>query len=348
MADGIKDIIFNKITDEILDIVVGLSKEELNNLINQNKRQRILIHCIEKFADSDFFKTEFRNFIFCENKNLILSIEDDKIDLTLGKERIAENLYDKMKLCFVSDDNNSYKRLLEIIVGQYIQQAETTVKLYDILRIQQENFYSIDNDLKEVKNILIENKNKEYELNIKKSKLLRNELNNEMSIIISDIMNRYLYFVCKESPILQNKSQDKSDFNLIDSMSDKICDIVENISGYIKEDFCIKPVKVIRANGFEQTIEEIEYFKFMEFEFKDKILKGTDTILKYKDLITDEIYVLVLELRNSLNGNLFPSLYMMGQTNIIQNPNIKINVESFRKELVKIGNNIIEIKKKLL
>lgn len=40
--EKIRDLVFDKIVDEILDIIVGKSKAEIENLINQNKNQKIL------------------------------------------------------------------------------------------------------------------------------------------------------------------------------------------------------------------------------------------------------------------------------------------------------------------
>lgn len=348
MGEGIKDIIFNKIADEILNLVIGLSKEELNNLINQNRLQRILLHCLNRFAGSNIFKTEFRDFIYSEDNDLILAIKDEKIDASITKEKLVDNLYPILKRCFVSDnDNGSYRRLLEIVTEQYIQQAKTTIQLYDILKLQQDNFYTIDNTLTQVKDILVENRKREYQLSLKRQQLLKKELYNEMSGILSNIMNRYLYFLCKKSPTLSNVNPDATS-GFIDSMCDKIEEIVENITEYIKEDFCQKPIIAMQLDGFEKRTEEVEYYKFMEFWFKDSILKDTDFILKYKDLLDDETYVLILELRNMLNGNIFPSLYKMGQSNIISNKQIKIDVEFFRQTLGEIGNKIVKLKKKLI
>ena len=39
--DKVKDIVFDKIVDEILDVIVGKSKSEIENLISQNRNQKI-------------------------------------------------------------------------------------------------------------------------------------------------------------------------------------------------------------------------------------------------------------------------------------------------------------------
>ena len=45
--DKVKDIVFDKIVDEILDVIVGKSKSEIENLISQNRNQKILVFLLK-------------------------------------------------------------------------------------------------------------------------------------------------------------------------------------------------------------------------------------------------------------------------------------------------------------
>lgn len=173
----------------------------------------------------------------------------------------------------------------------------------------------------------------------------RQELYNEVNNYIFDIINRYLYLVCKCSPELDNPSK-APDFDVMQLMRAKLKDVIDNIDKYVNEDFCLNSIRLLRVNGLQHVEEDMEYFKFMEFEFKNKILKSTRKILEYRDIIDTETYVYLLRIRNSLNGPLFPSLYEMGQVNIIKNNNIRIDVEDFRIELRLIGENILKLSDK--
>ena len=347
MSDSFKDIIFNKITDEILNVVVGLSKDELNTLINQNRLQKILMHCISKISKSDVFKMEYRNVSYYEDRQAILSIPDEEISISLPKEQIKNNIGFRLEKCFITDNPEGASKIYDIIIEQYIQQAKTTIQLYDVMKSQQDSFYSIEDTLSEVKTILIENREKEIRLNVEKQQLLKQELHNEICPVIADIMNNYLYFLCKESPKLENVNPEV-ELSFINSMSDKIKDIIQHIDEYVKEDFCKTPIKATIANGFEHSVQSIDYYRFMEFYFKDKNIQNTNAILNYTDLLDNETYVLILRLRNKLNSPIFPSLVKMGQTNILTCQNIIINVKEFQKVLIEIGRCIINIKENLL
>lgn len=342
--DKVKDIVFDKIVDEILDVIVGKSKSEIENLISQNRNQKILGRCMQKIADNDMFKTEYADVTFVLDWNSIYSIDDDKISVALEKSEIVKNIADVVKQCFVSDNDNS-KRISEFVVEKYVQQAKTTIQLYEIIKQQHQNFENLDDAISDVKELIISNKRNEERLLIEKEQLLKQELYNEINSYISDMINRYLYLVCKCSPKLDNPSK-TPDFDVMQLMRPKLEDVIDNIDKYVNEDFCLNSIRLLRVNGLQHVEEDMEYFKFMEFEFKNKILKSTREILEYRDIIDTETYVYLLRIRNSLNGPLFPSLYELGQVNIIKNKNIRIDVENFRKELSLIGENILKLSNK--
>lgn len=86
--DKVKDIVFDKIVDEILDVIVGKSKSEIENLISQNRNQKILGRCMQKIADSDMFKTEYADVTFVLDWNSIYSIDDEKLVSLLKKVKL--------------------------------------------------------------------------------------------------------------------------------------------------------------------------------------------------------------------------------------------------------------------
>ena len=342
--EKVKDIVFDKIVDEILDIIVGKSKSEIENLISQNRNQKILGRCMQKIADSDMFKTEYADVTFVLDWKSIYSIDDEKISVALEKSEIVNNIADAVKKCFVSDNDNS-NRISELVVEKYVQQAKTTIQVYEIIKQQHQNFENMDDAISDVKELIISNKRNEERLLIEKEQLFKQELYNEVNNYIFDIINRYLYLVCKCSPELDNPSK-APDFDVMQLMRAKLKDVIDNIDKYVNEDFCLNSIRLLRVNGLQHVEEDMEYFKFMEFEFKNKILKSTREILEYRDIIDTETYVYLLRIRNSLNGPLFPSLYEMGQVNIIKNNNIRIDVEDFRIELRVIGENILKLSDK--
>lgn len=340
--EKIRDLVFDKIVDEILDIIVGKSKAEIENLINQNKNQKILGHCMQKIAENDAFKAEYADVEFFLDWNFIYAIDDEKINIALEKKKIIENISKAVKHCFISDNDNT-QRISELVAEQYIQQTKTTIEVYEIIKRQHQDFENLDGAINEVKEIIIADRKKEERLLIEKEQLLKRELYNEINIYISEMMKRYLYLICKCSPEMVNPSQ-SSNFDPMQLMMKKIEEVIRNIDLYVKDDFVKREVHLLRADGLKRIEESMEYFRFMEFEFKNVILQSTGQILEYRDIIDTETYVYLLRIRNSVNGPIFPSLYKMGQYNIIDNSkNIKIDVEYFRKELYSLGENILKL-----
>lgn len=342
--EKITDIVFDKIVDQILDLACGKTKTEIENLMNQNRNQKILEHCMKKIADSDWFKNEFPNVEFCLDHNIIYSIDDKKIRIGLEKRKITENITEVVRHCFISD-NDDITRISEMVTEQYIQQAKTTMQLYEIIEHQQRNYENLDGAIKDVKQIIISNKRKEEKLLLEKEQLLKQELSNEVKNYIFDMMNRYLYFIYKCSPEMENPSR-CAEFDVVQLMQVKIKEVIDSINSYVNNDFCEKGVRVFSANGLRHVEEDVDYFKFMEFGFKNAILEDTRKILDYRDIIDTETYVYLLRVRNALNGPLFPSLYEMGQYNIINCKKISIDVDCFRKELYSLGENILRLSKK--
>lgn len=144
---------------------------------------------------------------------------------------------------------------------------------------------------------------------------------------------------------MENPSR-SANFDIVQLMQVKIRKVIGNMGLYVNNDFCQKDVRVLVVNGLEHVEKDIDYFKFLEFGFKNEILKDTRKILEYKDIIDTETYVYLLRIRNILNEPLFPSLYEMGQYNITNWEKISIDVDYFRKELYLLGENILKLSKK--
>ncbi|MCM1235925.1 MAG: hypothetical protein NC489_38025, partial [Ruminococcus flavefaciens] len=323
MSKTLKDTIFDKITDEILDAVVGFSKQELQNFIDKNKKQKILMHCIKKFANSDFFKREYKDIVYILDEEKIMAVSDNELDVSLQKENLSKNIEKCVINCFVSDDDSHVSKITEIITEYYIQHANVTIGLYDIIKNQHIYYEDLGSSVSEVKKLILENKQREQKLLVEKESLLKKELDNEIRLYLSDIMNKFLFFMCKESPQLDNPSR-RADFIIEDLMCNKIEEIVYHIDNYVREDFCDIGVNIIQFNENNKIERTMNYFQFMECVFKAGILENTQCMLQHKDIIDLETYICILKLRNYANASIFPSLIALGQGGTLDNKNMKI------------------------
>lgn len=110
--------------------------------------------------------------------------------------------------------------------------------------------------------------NHRYELQLRQEK----ELNNEVTSVISEMLNHYLYFILKKAPVFSGREMD----NLGIAMIHKINDITD----FVKNDFCQIPVCVTKVNGLESKTEEVDFLLYSEFYFRNLILNNTDKLLK--------------------------------------------------------------------
>lgn len=345
--ESLKEIAIDKAIDGLLNIIADTSKEEINQLAENNKLQRILYKTIVSFAKSPYFKNEFKDIQFSENKKSIFSISDEVINAANTPNQIASGIINVIKSCFPSDDDTKQNNISLHIALLYLQRAKVTLELYDIIRLQQEGFEQITDNLEDIKSIILSNHRYELNLRLEKETLLKKELKNEVTSIISEMMRNFLYLVTKEPPSFSASEMDK----LGHSMVSRIENVLGNIEAYITQDFCTKPIRIAIINGLKERTEEINYLIFSECVFRKCILDGTQKLLNYKDIIDLETYVFILRLRNKAQSVLFMPLLEKGQTNILLALSFTIDAASlafFQNELRELGKLIIALYHNLL
>ena len=338
MSESLKEKILDKVTDELLGLIFNTTKDELEQLMYQGRRQKILHKTILDFYESDYFKREFSDITCNKDKELLLGIDDSIINISLPSEELNANLLPYLSKIFVTDNDVVIPYITTNIVNMYIQRAKSTTQLYEVICAERSNYEKLDKEIITLQNIIIDSVYNTAALQIEKESLLKKELHNEMSSIISEIMQIYIFLICKTSPILVREEQ----LHPIESMANIIQNVIDDIGSYINEDFCTVPVVCDIANGLEKTNQSFPHLIFNEY-FKDIVLKNTDVLMKYKDEMPLVTLVTILRLRDRLHGPLFPSLLKMGQTNIIASTNITIDVIYFRDVYLEIGSLILEL-----
>ncbi|WP_313128514.1 hypothetical protein [Anaerocolumna sp.] len=348
----ISESILNKIVDEILSVATCYTKEELNELINQNRQQRILLHCIIRFANSELFRINYKDAEYYDDQDSILSISTDKITLSLAPHIIKDNLSKVLNKCFITDNKDRYDKIVEYISHEYIYQSKATVQLYDVLKSQQDNFDSMGENISEVKKLIIQDQEKQKRLFAKKQDLLKYELQNIVQGNLVNMMKYFLIFVCKQSPSIIGPNGEGF-ISIPESMSVKIAEIISDLDVYITDDFGNIPIKVNLvntsiANFSDCCIEqEVNYFMFLDI-FKGEISKSIDDLRKYEDYIDIDTRTLVLRLKNYINAPIFTSVPVSVKYYLeSNNQNIKVNKNDMQKIIKSMGQCLIDIKKEL-
>lgn len=337
MSETMKEKVIEKVVDGALEFIADTSKEELIELIEKNKLQKILGKTIESFHESSYFKREYKNVGFEYDKYCVYNLTDAELNVSNTAEQIADAVYKILPRCFLADEDSVYRNISSCIATLYLQRAKVTVQLYDVIKLQHEGFAQIDEGIADVKNIILSKYRDELRFRQEKEVLLKKELRNEVIAIVSEIATNYLLLVLKKSP--QYDSEQVKD--MLKANIGTIENVIEKMDEIIKEDFCSKPVCVTFVNGLEFTPQEIPYFIFSELYFRNVVLRGTENLLKYKDIMDDGSFIYILRLRNEIQGDLFPPLIAKGQTNVIGNSNVTIDVNLFRNTFEVIGELIL-------
>lgn len=348
----ISESILNKIVDEILNVATCYTKEELNELINQNRQQRILLHCVIRFANSELFRLNYKDTEYYDDHDSILSISTDKITPSLSPNIIADNLSKVLNKCFITDNKDRYDKVVEYISHEYIYQSKATVQLYDVLKSQQDNFDSMGENISEVKKLIIQDQEKQKRLLAKKQDLLKYELQNIIQGNLENMMNYFLLFVCKKSPSIIGPNG-KGFISIAESMSIKITEIIKDLDLYITDDFGNIPVKLNLMNtsiaNFDDLYrqQEVSYIIFLDV-FKGEISKSIDDLRKYEDYIDIDTRTLVLRLKNFINAPIFTSV-PVSVKNYLESSNqkIKVNKNDMQKIIKSMGQCLIAIKNEL-
>lgn len=346
MPETIKEKILNKAIDDVLEVVVDTSKQEIEELVEKNRLQKILSRTIEKIGKSDWFKREYRDVAFEFNRDSVYYLTNEELDVSNTVQNITNSVLKIVRYSFVSDDDSVYQGVAEKIARVYIQRAKVTVCLYDVIKLQHDTVFKIDEGISDLKHIILSNYNSEIKLRQERELLLKRELKNESLILLTEIMRNYVYLLLKESPMFEGEVRDVS-AALISEMES----LVQKIDELIAQDFYMKPVVVDFVNELKVSKKEVICLEFMEICVHDVILRNTEKMLKYKDIMDIELEICILRLRNAIQSDWFPVVIANGQSNILKNSNITIDldyVNGFRSTLKNIGKLIISLYGKLI
>lgn len=345
MAETLKDMLLDKAVEALLELLIDSSKEEVQTLLERNKLQKILHKAMLDFSQGAYFNREFSGVIFVDESELVYSIPDDAINPAFTTDQIESALNEVIEVCFVTDNPDVLKPIARNIAMLYLQRAKMTIQLHNVLQVQREGFDTIASSVSDLKEVYLENTRYELQLKREKEVLLKKELHNEVSSVISEMMKLYLALVMKEMPSFSGDEMNHLDA----AMANKTQSTIDRIAEYIHEDFCRKPVSLLIVNGLESKTITLPYFVFAETSFRKTILFNTEKLLMYRDIIDIETYVNILRLRNSVQSVLFPPLIEMGQTNVLQAANeTTIDPTFAQKELADIGGHILAIYRNLV
>lgn len=130
---------FENIVDGAYSFIASRGIDKINELEKQYNNQRILLMTISQLADSDYFRNEFKNVIYIENEEIILSLSPEIISPILGLNELVDNLHPILEKIFICSDSIEQKHLFKSIALQYIGKSKLTVSLLELSKQQRQD-----------------------------------------------------------------------------------------------------------------------------------------------------------------------------------------------------------------
>lgn len=345
MSDSIKNKLLEKALDEVFNLVIGKSKEELIEIIFKDDMKKTLYKVMKEFSQSEHYKYVFSEYVFLDEYCYMSSFDEEMFSLNLGFRELEENIKKVVIAYFNSDSSDKMEQLIEIINNKFIEKASLKVNLADLL-IKQEKLYS--NTIKQLDKqmeILNELKNQKYDEEDYRRNLMKRELNPVILSILNDISNRYCHLVLKKSPQLDRNMD----------LYITLQDVLKNIDDNVKDDFFKKPIRIVEAspdiiqkflNGNKSIYKDVEYKIFIYNYFKVPILKKIDELnSQYSNQLTKTFIENLIKLKSQLNSGFMMSGLEYGVT--IDSKDVIFNVLELRAFLREFGVNIKKLFKEI-
>ena len=344
MSETLKEKALEKAFDIILDFIFSYSVDDIKEILDKNKHQKILYKVIHDFALSVYFREEYNGILYIDDQDAVLSILSDSINPAQTTAQIYNAIKGIIKKCFVTTDEEAQESIGKYISSLYLQKAKITTEIYDVLPVLRENFDNIDDVLGELKQLIKDNDKRERELRYEREVILKTELHSEIINDLNDIMQSYLFMMVKKSPTYDGSAV----YNLSNAMAIKIREVIDNIDLYVQADFINTPILLTVFNDLEKEEISISYMKFSEHHFRAKLLSYTSKLMNYENIMDSESFIAILRLRNAIQSNLFPPLDTLGLGSNFNTKNIKLDCSWARKIFCEIGENILILHRNLL
>lgn len=322
-----------KAFDIVIDMIIEKTSEEIEDILQSTCNQKLLKKTFDTFADSRYFSTEYGDIVYVPMQESFEKIENTKINPALDIKMLSDNILPVVKQNFEAQTDFDWSLLSKLLAGYYKKRAEISVKLYEVSNQLSIQHAEVMDNVTEVKEMLQRNINEEHRVEMKREYVFKKFVQSKVNSFIAEMANCTYYFIFKES--IQLKEQD----DLATSIFQYIKNRKGELNSYIDVSFWKKPIRVI-TNNFEGEKEPLELSmlptQFIKEFFIPKIQKQIEILLKYKEMLPDELYYIILTIDEEINSSYFKMVQQGFGIMINQSfPNIE-GLERFLCELCDI------------
>lgn len=284
------------ITDKMFELITSKGFESLSQLKQQYNNQTILYGIIKRFGEGEYFKNEFRNTLYCDNKDIVLQIPEATISPVLNVQEISDNLYESMTHLFIGKPED-VKKITEVLATEYLSKRELTIKLLELAIAEKNSTDQILQDIGKTRDIVEKVNEYNEKTEYRKQEILKRGLGRKMDSFISVAAGSYLQWVNKGNIVTKG--------NNVPETLQYMAQIKEMIStGFpkITEDFHKISVCVARTDKFPFECQEISSLDYIIY-IRTILEQRADELLRLSNYLPDNFIYLLFELLDLFERN---------------------------------------------
>lgn len=284
------------LADKMYEFITAKGGEFIEQLKERYNNQLILYGIIKRFGEGDYFRREYRNLAYIDQKDIILQISDEKLSPTLGVKEISNNIHEIISHTFIGDENHANK-ITEIIAAEYLSKRDLTFKLIDLAVLEKKSTDEILKEVNETKQTIEKinsvNEHKKY----RKDQILKCGLGRKIDLFIHAAASHYLLWVKKGNLThLGNGVPETIQY------FEQIDELITNDFPDVTEDFYKIQMQVMILDKLPFEVKEadpIDYICYARTILEQK----AEELLKLSDLLPDEFFYTMMELLDVFTRN---------------------------------------------
>lgn len=275
------------ITDKMYEFITAKGSESIEQLKEQYNNQFILYGIIKRFGKGDYFKQEYRNLTYIEQKDMILQLSADKLLPTLSVKEICKNIHDVFLHIFIGDGDIG--EIEKIIVTEYLSKRKLTIRLIDLAIIEKESTDKIYEQVDEVKRVVEKINYVNEHKGHRKNQILKYGLGRKIDLFISEAVKHYLCWVNKG-----NVTHLGNEIPVIIQYFQQIRDLIDCDFPNISEEFYMQPIEILVTNQIPVMTKEVSPIDYMLYVRTNMEIKS-EGLLRMSDYLPDEFIYTMME-----------------------------------------------------
>lgn len=336
---SISEKIAAKAFDQVLDMIIGKTTNEIAQLLKKDQRCSMLEKTLQWFSTSPIAQTEYKRLKYEPIKVSDYLLEQD-LDPTQSSSEIAEKIKKVVQICFKNIDDCELDTLSKFLSEYYKQRAKVSVELCEVSSQIQRSQTMIEAENLNIKVMLNKQEELQQQMEIKKQYIYDKYIRNKMHQLAIDASNSYLYFIKKQPPEQYSGEQK------IGPVIKNLQSTLNHIDSLVQADFFTNNIKSFvntndgTLNTISATISPLNYVQKMLLPSLTKELN--EIIIKYSSQLPDNLYLAVLELDMELQNNFIFAIAKSGQHRILEASAI-LNISDFKNIIRKPGEVILNL-----